>query len=110
MSQEVCHAPLDLGSGFAYQADGVVSRILLKESTGSVTAFAFDAGQELSEHTCPYEALIVVIEGEGIITIDGTPHTLAAGQAIRLPAHVPHAVRAEQRLKMLLTMLRVPKE
>ena len=110
MSQAVLHDPLDLGSDFAYQADGIVSRILLKESTGSVTAFAFDAGQDLSEHTCPYEALIVVIEGQGVITIGGTPHTLTAGQAIRLPAHVPHAVRAEQPLKMLLTMFRVPKE
>ncbi len=101
---------IDLIDGFPFQADGVVSRILLKAPTGSVTSFAFDAGQDLSEHTCPYEAMIVVVQGQGIITIDGKPHTLDAGQAIRLPAHVPHAVRAEQPFKMLLTMLRSPKE
>jgi quercetin dioxygenase-like cupin family protein len=97
---------VDLGRELDYQPDGIVSRILLKQPTGSVTAFAFDAGQELSEHTCPYEALLGVIDGAGIVTVGGAAHTVAAGQMIRLPARVPHAVKATQRFKMLLTMLR----
>jgi quercetin dioxygenase-like cupin family protein len=100
---------LDLRNDFEYQPDGVVSRILLKQPTGSVTAFAFDAGQELSEHTCPYEALLAVVDGEGIVTVGGVSRPVAAGQMIRLPAHVPHAVKAPQRFKMLLTMLRSEK-
>jgi quercetin dioxygenase-like cupin family protein len=97
---------LDLRKDLDYQPDGIVSRILLKQPSGSVTAFAFDGGQELSEHTCPYEALLAVLEGEGVITVAGTAETVAAGQMIRLPAHVPHAVRAPARFKMLLTMFR----
>jgi quercetin dioxygenase-like cupin family protein len=97
---------LDLSRELEYQPEGIVSRILLKQPTGSVTAFAFDAGQELSEHTCPYDALLHVIDGEGIVTIGGTAHVVGAGQMIRLPAHIPHAVAADQPFKMLLTMLR----
>lgn len=106
MSQATDSSLIDLRRDLDYQPGGIVSRILLKEPTGSVTAFAFDAGQELSEHTCPYEALLDVVEGVGVITVGGTPHTVATGQLIRLPARVPHAVKAPQRFKMLLTMLR----
>lgn len=97
---------IDLANDLDYQMGGIVSRILLKQPGGSVTAFAFDAGQELSEHTCPYDALLHVFDGQGIITIGGTTHRVAAGQIIRLPAHIPHAVAAERRFKMVLTMLR----
>ena len=89
-----------------YQDGSVVSRTLIKRPGGTVTLFAFDAGQSLSEHTAPFDALVQVVDGEGLFTIDGTPHGIAAGQAIIMPADVPHAVTAEQRFKMLLTMIR----
>lgn len=110
MAQVNATGEIDLMSDLVYQRGGIVSRILLKQPTGSVTAFAFDAGQELSEHTCPYEALLQVLEGEGQITIDGTPYIIAAGHMIYLPAHVPHAVAATHQMKMILTMLRSEKD
>jgi quercetin dioxygenase-like cupin family protein len=93
-----------------YLPSGIVSRVMLKQPTGSVTAFAFGAGQGLSEHTCPYDALLHVTEGESIITIGGTSHRVEAGQMIKLPANVPHAVTADEPFKMLLTMLRSEKK
>ena len=90
----------------SYQDGAVVSRIVVKRETGSVTLFAFDAGQELSEHTAPYDALVQVLEGEAAITIAGRPHRLGAGDMIVLPAHQPHALQAVSRFKMLLTMIR----
>ena len=89
-----------------YQAGAVVSRVLLKKSGGTVTAFAFDAGEGLSEHSTPYEALVLVTEGEAAITIGGTPHTVRAGEMAALPANVPHAVSAVNRFKMLLVMIK----
>ncbi len=98
--------PVSLAGLADYQKDGIVSRILLKDPAGSVTLFAFEAGQELSEHRTPFQALAQVVEGEAEIRIAGTPHRVRAGEAILLPADVPHAVRAVGRFKMLLTMLR----
>lgn len=89
-----------------YQESSVVSRVLTKGPSGSVTAFAFDEGQDLSEHTTPFDALLQVIEGTATITIAGEPHRVKTGQIIRLPANVPHAVAADERFKMLLVMLR----
>lgn len=89
-----------------YQTGTVVSRTLVKKPTGTVTAFAFDAGEGLSEHTAPFDALAVVIEGEAEITIAGTPLRVRAGELVRLPAERPHAVRAVQRFKMVLIMIR----
>jgi quercetin dioxygenase-like cupin family protein len=89
-----------------YQEGAIVSRIVLKRDAGTVTLFAFDAGQELSEHTTPYDALVQVLDGEAAITIAGRPYRLGAGDAILLPARQPHAVRAGSRFKMLLTMIR----
>jgi quercetin dioxygenase-like cupin family protein len=89
-----------------YQDQAIVSRVLLKKPAGNVTLFAFDAGEELSEHTCPYEALLHVLEGAAVVTIAGEPETVEAGQVITLPAGVPHAVRAPRRFKMLLTIVR----
>ena len=90
----------------SYQDGAVVSRIILKRETGNVTLFAFDAGQELSEHTTPYDALVQVVDGEAAITIAGQPHRLRAGDMILMPAHQPHALKAVSRFKMLLTMIR----
>jgi quercetin dioxygenase-like cupin family protein len=90
----------------AYQDGAVVSRTVLKGATGNVTLFAFDAGQELSEHTAPYDALVQVLDGEAEITIAGEPHRLRGGDMIVMPANRPHAVRAIARFKMMLTMIR----
>jgi len=90
----------------AYQDGAIVSRILIKRDTGSVTLFAFGAGQELSEHTTPYDALVQVLDGEAEITIAGRPYRLTAGDTIIMPAHQPHAVKAVTAFKMLLTMIR----
>jgi quercetin dioxygenase-like cupin family protein len=89
-----------------YQNGSVVSRQISKTEAGNVTLFAFDQGQELSEHTAPFDALVHVLEGRVEVRLAGTPYNLEAGQAILMPANVPHALRAETRFKMLLTMIR----
>ncbi len=100
----------DVSSLAAYQPASVVSRTLIKSKAGTVTTFAFDAGQELSEHTAPFDALVHVIDGQGEFAIDGKPHVVAAGQLLLLPANRPHAVRAKQQFKMILTMIRAAGE
>lgn len=92
----------------AYQADAVVSREIVKKKTGSVTAFAFDKGQGLSEHTAPFDALVHVLDGVAEITIGGKPRRVAQGELILMPANVPHALKAVERFKMLLVMIREP--
>jgi quercetin dioxygenase-like cupin family protein len=89
-----------------YQDGAVVSRTLVKRTTGTVTLFAFDEGQGLSEHTTPFDAVAHVIEGEAIITISGTPLRTTAGESVLMPANQPHALKAVTRFKMLLTMIR----
>ncbi len=89
-----------------YQEGSVVSRQITKTDAGNVTLFAFDAGQELSEHSTPFDALVHVLEGEVEIRISGKPYALGAVDAIVMPGDEPHAVRAVQRFKMLLTMIR----
>ena len=89
-----------------YQDGSVVSRIVVKAETGNVTLFAFDDGQDLSEHTVPFDGLVHVLEGEVEIRISGKAFHLRIGDAIIMPAHEPHAVRAVKRFKMLLTMIR----
>lgn len=89
-----------------YQSGSVVSRTLIKRSTGTVTLFAFDEGQGLSEHTAAFDALVHMLEGQAEFTIAGTAFSLQAGQAILLPANQPHAVTAATPFKMLLTMIR----
>jgi quercetin dioxygenase-like cupin family protein len=90
----------------AYQDGAVVSRQITKADAGNVTLFAFDKDQELSEHTAPFDALLHVLEGEAEIKISGKPYQLTTGDAIIMPADEPHAVRAVQRFKMLLMMIR----
>ena len=89
-----------------YQAGAVVSREILKRSAGSVTLFAFDEGEGLSEHTTPFDALVQMLEGEAEITIAGQPYRVKGGELILMPANQPHALKALTRYKMLLTMLR----
>lgn len=89
-----------------YQSGGIVSKQLLKTPTGNVTLFAFDAGQSLSEHTSPYEALITMLEGEAEVTIGGKTQRVRAGELLPLPANIAHGVQAPTQFKMTLTMLR----
>ena len=89
-----------------YQDGSIVSRVLLKSPGGSVTLFAFDQGQGLSEHTAPFEALVLMLDGEAEVEIAGQFFRVNQGETITLPANIPHAVRATIRFKMLLTMIR----
>ena len=90
-----------------YQDDSIVSRVLLKNKGGTVTLFAFDVGEGLSEHTAPFDALVVVTDGEADIEIAGESFRVKQGETIILPANRPHAVKAATRFKMLLIMIRV---
>lgn len=94
-------------SGLVQYAEGaIVSRTLVQGKAGTVTLFAFDRGQGLSEHSAPFDALIQVLDGSAEVVIGGTPHKTPAGQSILMPADIPHAVNAPERFKMLLTMIR----
>jgi len=90
----------------SYAAGGIVSRTIAESKAGSVTLFAFDAGQGLSEHSAPYDALVQILAGETELKIGGKVVPARAGQLVVMPANVPHAVKAVRRFKMLLTMLR----
>jgi quercetin dioxygenase-like cupin family protein len=85
---------------------GIASRVLAKAQGGNVTLFAFDAGQGLTEHTSPFDALVLVLEGAFILTIGGSPVNATPGTIVRLPANVPHAVDAPEAARMLLIMVR----
>lgn len=102
-SMPVVFRPADL---VQWQKDSVVSRTLIKRDKGTITLFAFDKDNALSEHTAPFDALLHVLDGEAEITIDGSPHPVRGGEAIVLPANHPHAVKAVTPFKMLLTMIR----
>src|SRR5688572_32277761 len=89
-----------------YQDDSIVSRVLLKNKGGTVTLFAFDVGEGLSEHTAPFDALVVITDGEAGVDIAGVSFTVREGETIILPANRPHALRAVTKFKMLLIMIR----
>jgi len=89
-----------------YGVGAIVSRTLAKNDAGTVTLFAFDAGQELSEHSTPFDAFVQILEGEAELVIGGRSVTAREGQVVVMPADVPHAVKSAKRFKMLLTMLR----
>jgi len=90
----------------SYQEGAVVSRTLINRATGTVTLFAFDQGQGLSEHTAPFDALAHLLEGEAEIVVAGMPLRTKAGEAVLMPANQPHSLKALTRFKMLLTMIR----
>ena len=98
--------PVGLLDLVSFQNSAVVSRTLVRKPSGTVTLFAFDEGQCLSEHTAPFDALVQILEGEAEITVSGHPHRVRAGEVILLPAGEPHALLAINRYKMLLTMIR----
>lgn len=104
--EKLVASPAPLAGLVDYQEGAVVSRTLLAKPSGTVTVFAFDAGQSLSEHTAPFDALVCGLDGEGELSVSGKPFALRSGEAVILPAHEPHAVRAMQKFKMLLVMIR----
>ena len=89
-----------------YQEGAVVSKEVLKKDTGTVTLFAFDRGQGLSEHTAPFDALVCILDGTAEIIISGKSSTVKEGEMIIMPAHEPHALKANERFKMMLVMIR----
>jgi quercetin dioxygenase-like cupin family protein len=89
-----------------YSADSVVSKTIIDKSVGTITLFAFDAGQGLSEHQAPYDAFVQIVDGSAILTIGGKDVNANAGDIVIMPANVPHAVQAKEKFKMLLTMIR----
>jgi quercetin dioxygenase-like cupin family protein len=98
--------PFVFTNSISYQADGVVSKRIIQKEKGNITLFAFDVGQKLSEHTAPFDALVQVMQGRAEIVIGGKPNQLVAGQSIIMPANIPHAVNANEKFIMLLTMIR----
>lgn len=91
----------------SYQQGSIVSKEIIKNEKGTVTLFAFDKGQGLSEHTAPFDALVYNFDGKAEVTIEGKPHSLTAGDIIIMPANKPHALKAVERFKMLLVMVRI---
>jgi quercetin dioxygenase-like cupin family protein len=89
-----------------YQAGSVVSRTLIDKTTGTLTLFAFGEGQGLSEHTAPFDATVLILDGEATVTISGKPLHLKAGEAVIMPANQPHALKAIKNFKMLLIMIK----
>jgi quercetin dioxygenase-like cupin family protein len=97
---------IGLAGHVAYSDGSVVSKTLLDKKTGTLTLFAFDEGQGLSEHTSPYDATVQILDGQAELVIGGKPVQVDAGQLVIMPAGVPHSVRAHKRFKMLLIMIR----
>jgi quercetin dioxygenase-like cupin family protein len=89
-----------------YASGGILSKTVLKKETGNISLFSFAIGESLSEHTAPFDAMIEVVDGKGEITIGGKPFNLSAGEAIIMPANIPHAVKAVEKFKMVLTMIK----
>ncbi len=90
----------------AYQPDAVVSKTIIGKKAGTVTLFAFDAGQALSEHTAPYDALVYIVDGKALVTVEGREMTIKKGEIVLLPANKPHALMAISPFKMLLVMIK----
>lgn len=102
--------PMALGEAVQYAPGSIVSRTLLKTETGTLTLFAFDEGQSLSEHTAPFDAVVQVLDGAASLMIGGKTVPTRTGELVLMPASVPHAVQPGGRFKMLLTMFRAPQK
>jgi len=97
---------MDLAKDVSYADGSIVSKTLLNKKTGTLTLFAFDAGQGLSEHTSPYDATVMILDGQAKLTIGGKDALANAGEMVIMPAGIPHDVQAESRFKMLLIMIK----
>ncbi len=106
MSKNLSPEPFDVSGLVEYQQGTVVSRTVIAKKTGTVTVFAFDKGEGLSEHTTPFDALVQIVDGEADITVSGITHRVASGQLLLMPANEPHALHASSRFKMVLTMVK----
>lgn len=96
----------DISSLLDYQDDAVVSREIIRKGAGTLTLFAFDRGQGLSEHTAPFDAVVYITDGQARVNISGRPHVVKKGQMIIMPAHKPHSLKAVRRFKMLLILIK----
>lgn len=106
MSEELKSKPLKVEDLIEYQENAVVSREIIRKETGTVTIFAFDKGEGLSEHTAPFDAMVQIVDGTAEIIISGKKNVVKKGELIIMPANEPHALNALERYKMLLTMIR----
>jgi len=100
------NTPQNLSQLIEFQSGAVVSREIVNQPTGTITLFAFDTGQGLSEHTAPFAALVLAIEGEAKITLSGAANTIKTGQMLLMPANSPHSLKAQKPFKMLLVMIK----
>ena len=105
-SRRVKTAAVNLLCLLAYQKDSIVSREIVNKKTGTVTLFAFDHGQGLSEHIAPFDAVVYILDGTARINISGKPHIVKKGQMIIMPANKPHSLKAVKKFKMLLVMIK----
>ena len=103
---ELIGTALTLSELVAYHDGSVVSKTLIDKKISTLTMFSFGAGQGLSEHTAPFDAVVQVVDGEAEVIINGEPQTICAGQMIIMPANIPHELKAVKPFKMLLTMIR----
>jgi quercetin dioxygenase-like cupin family protein len=99
-------SPQNINQSVQYQNGSVVSKEISKKATGTVTLFAFDKGQGLSEHTTPFDALVLITEGVAEITVSGNNHTVKEGEMLLMPANEPHQLKANQKFKMMLIMIK----
>ena len=107
MEDKIIHSKVfNFAKKVEYSNDGIVSKKIIQKPTGNVTLFAFDKGQELSEHSAPFDALIQVLEGTTQIIIDKKPYDVPKGESIIMPANIPHTIKAISQFKMLLTMIK----
>ena len=106
MSEELKSKPFNIENLIDYQEKSVVSREIIRKETGTVTIFAFDRGEGLSEHTAPFDAMVQVVDGTAEIIISGDKNLVKRGEMIIMPGNVPHALNAVERFKMVLTMIR----
>lgn len=106
MNTNIKGLPITLKDLIAYQQDSIVSRELLRKKSGTLTIFAFDKGQGLSEHTAPFDATVFILEGKAEVRINKDIHIVSEGQMIIMPANIPHAINANEKFKMLLIMIR----
>lgn len=106
MTEDCRGRPIDIEGYVSYAEGSIVSKTLSDKKTGTLTLFAFDEGQGLSEHTSPYDATVLILDGEARLTIGGEDLSAKAGEMVIMPAGIPHDVRADKRFKMLLIMIR----
>jgi len=97
---------VEMGGLVSYHSGSVISRTLVDRKVGTITLFSFDAGQGLSEHTVPFDAFVQIVDGSAEVTIAGKKHLVSAGEFIIMPANIPHSMKAVEKFKMMLVMIR----